>query len=59
MQIKINYEFQFPISLILKDEIRKINQLKKHEKQPKLIRQTHDPSHYIKIVLQKENKKMT
>jgi hypothetical protein len=38
---------------MLKDETKKINQLKKHKKkkQSKSIRQTHELSHEIKITL--------
>jgi len=47
-KIKTNYETQFPINLVLKNEIEKINK-KQKKNQPKLTFQTHDQVHETRI----------
>ena len=47
--MKVNYEFQFSINLILKDEIEQKNRIKNDLSQLGLTRQTRDLSYKMEI----------
>jgi hypothetical protein len=47
--MKVNYEVQFSINLILKDEIEQKNRIKNDLSQLGLTRQTHDLSYKMEI----------